>query len=169
MQTKVFSKSSWTYKFLAWHNKTVEWNLPRDICDFRSKVLVKFIKVSLLVSLAFTYVTSIIREILRLLSPYFVSLSMFSEMTHFSFLGRFLMGLTGILLAFIAFLFGAYLVNTAWNALIEKRRKYLSDKWDREYDQKYAEFKSLTKKGPNPVVAMYKSWKEKLCYPVEFK
>lgn len=160
METKTFSTKSFAYRFLAWPEDYLPpRSRPQDICDLRRALIGRGLLISFLLTIAFGYLFSIASAGLYGLAQIFEFFSAYSVKTEIVKIGLVLAFGTGA----IAFVVGLIFCIVHGLDKLSQYRK------DRRYAREQAGIKPLLDPVTSPVKALYTSWKDKLCYQIEFK
>jgi len=155
MEPVIFSKKSWGYKLLCFLNSRSKYFPPEDICEYRTRLIMHSLKALFFTTIVTFFIIFLGTGALQLVDHLFnfhtfelvKNLPIFYKIVITIFAGIILAGL--ILLIFL----GVVWVGAKWE-------DYRYDRRNRRDTNTYKE---------PQLVSMYKSWKEKVCYPIIWK
>jgi hypothetical protein len=151
MEAKTFSRNSLVYRFLAWPGDDMWFDWPRDICHLRRNVIGKILVLLLMVSGTLLYGYCVSSFILYKLGQWFGGV--FS-----AYVVRNVPVALGSAFTLITFAAGLLLGTVCLLVYIQKY--FQRRKWERD---------GLPPKPNGPIKEMYLSWKNKLCYKIDFQ
>jgi hypothetical protein len=151
MEAKTFSRNSLVYRFLAWPDDSMWFDWPLDICHLRRNVIGKILALLAIISVVFTYSFCGSSFLLYRLGYWFGGVF---EIYH----TRNAAVEIGAVLTFITFVI-CVMLGFVW--VIGRIQEYFKRrKWERD---------GLPPKPNGPIKEMYLSWKNKLCYKIDFQ
>lgn len=154
MFTKNFSPDSWVYNFLAWPGNYLH-TRPETICQLRTWVLAKLLGITVACAVLMGYVSSITYFLLyKFTCGSEFTISCVYGFNNIARVGGALLGATLIVAGVLAFIAGCI-----------KGMDYYNE-WAYDSGWKYKKIQFLS--DDNSIKLMYRSWKDKVCYPVTF-